>query len=162
MTDNDKIKQRSKLKEILVSYKRNQKKIVFANGCFDLLHRGHVQLLKRAKELGEVLIVAINDDESVRKIKGDKRPINTLSDRAEVLAALDSVDFVTWFSESNPADIIKELEPDILVKGGDWEKRKIIGKETVESGGGKVVTIPYLEGYSTNFLIEEICKRFKS
>lgn len=147
-------KTRAELKDILSKLKNAQKKIVFTNGCFDILHRGHTTLLKQAKSFGDILVVAINTDSSVKKLKGPKRPINSLNDRAGVLTALEVVDFVTSFSEADPLNIIKELKPDVLVKGGDWKPNKIVGGDFVASYGGKVKTVPYLKGYSTNSLIK--------
>jgi len=155
----DKIKKRTELEELSRRLKQNGKKIVFTNGCFDILHAGHIKLLKNAKDLGDILVVAINTDESVRKLKGKGRPINELSDRAKVLASLEVVDYVTPFSELDPAKIIREIKPDILVKGGDWKTKVIVGKEFVESYGGRVVTIPYLKGYSTSGFLEKLSKK---
>jgi D-beta-D-heptose 7-phosphate kinase/D-beta-D-heptose 1-phosphate adenosyltransferase len=134
------------------------KKIVFTNGCFDLIHTGHTRYLAKAKSFGDLLIVAVNSDSSVRMIKGEKRPINTQAERAEILAALESVDFVTIFDEPDPHKIISELQPDVLVKGGDWPIEKIIGRDVVEARGGKVVNVPYVEGASTTSIIEKILK----
>lgn len=134
------------------------KKIVFTNGCFDIIHTGHTRYLAKAKSFGDLLIVAVNSDSSVRMIKGEKRPINTQAERAEILAALESVDFVTIFDEPDPHKIISELQPDVLVKGGDWPIEKIIGRDVVEARGGKVVNVPYVEGASTTSIIEKILK----
>jgi len=134
------------------------KKIVFTNGCFDIIHTGHTRYLAKAKSFGDLLIVAVNSDSSVREIKGEKRPINTQAERAEILAALESVDFVTIFDEPDPHKIISELQPDVLVKGGDWPIEKIIGRDVVEARGGKVVNVPYVEGASTTSIIEKILK----
>ena len=136
--------------------KKDGKIIVFTNGCFDILHVGHIDLLEKAKSRGDVLIVGLNSDESVRCLKGEKRPINSEKDRAEVLAALESVDFVVIFLEDTPAEIIAEIRPQILVKGGDYHIGNIVGRETVESDGGRVVVIPLYEGKSTTGLIEKI------
>ena len=155
----DKIKKRTELEELSRRLKQNGKKIVFTNGCFDILHAGHIKLLKNAKDLGDILVVAINTDESVRRLKGKNRPINELSDRAKVLAGLEVVDYVVPFSELDPAKIIRQIKPDILVKGGDWKAKAIVGKEFVESYGGRVVTIPYLKGYSTSRLLEKLLKK---
>lgn len=156
-----KIKNLSTLKTIIRSLKRRGKKIAFTNGCFDILHKGHIKLLKEAKSMGDVLIVAINSDSSVKRIKGKKRPINTEMNRAIVLSAVEFVDFITIFGEPNPARVIKEIRPDVLVKGGDWKKDRIIGSEFVESMGGKVLSIPLAKGYSTSHLINAIMRRFK-
>lgn len=130
--------------------------MVFTNGCFDLLHAGHVHLLREARKLGDVLIVALNSDASVRKIKGPHRPIRLLAERAELVGSLEMVDYVTWFDETDPRRAIEELRPDVLVKGGDWARDNVVGADLVERLGGKVRVIPYLEGYSTTQLIERI------
>ena len=129
------------------------KRVVFTNGCFDLLHPGHVDYLSRARELGDALFVALNDDASVRRLKGPTRPIVPLSERMEILAALRSVDGVTSFSEDTPREIILALLPDVLVKGADWAPDAVIGRDTVEAAGGRVVLIPFLEGHSTSRII---------
>ncbi len=155
----DKIKSVSSLKKILKSLKKNGKKVIFTNGCFDILHRGHVKLLEKARSLGDVLVVAINTDSSVKKIKGPKRPINPERDRGIVLSALSFVDFVTFFGEPDPGRIIKQLDPDVLVKGGDWKKGEIVGANYVKSKGGKVYSLPLIKGYATSHLIASIRKR---
>ena len=132
--------------------------IVFTNGIFDLLHPGHVEYLTAARGMGTHLIVGINSDESTRRIKGEKRPLIPLQFRAEVLAALAVISHVTWFEEDTPAEMIRKVRPAILVKGGDWKPEQIVGKDFVESYGGKVVSIPYLSGYSTTTMIEKILK----
>ncbi len=134
------------------------KKIVFTNGCFDIIHTGHTRYLAKAKSLGDILIVAVNSDASVRMIKGDKRPINSEADRLETLAALEVVDFVAIFNEPDPYRVISEIKPDVLVKGGDWPIEKIIGRDVVEARGGRVVNVPYLDGASTTGIIEKIVK----
>jgi D-beta-D-heptose 7-phosphate kinase/D-beta-D-heptose 1-phosphate adenosyltransferase len=157
----NKIKSASKLKAILNALKRQGKKIVFTNGCFDILHNGHIKLLKKAKSLGDILVVAVNSDASVKKIKGSKRPFNSAEDRVLVLSAVEFIDFITTFSEPTPRRIIKKLSPDILVKGGDWKKEEIVGRDFVESKGGKIYSIPLAKGYSTSALIKTIAKRYK-
>ncbi len=137
------------------------KKIVFTNGCFDILHTGHIRYLAKAKSLGQVLVVAVNSDASVRTIKGEKRPINSVAERMEILAALESVDFVTLFNEPDPYNVISILKPDVLVKGGDWPLEKIIGGDIVVARGGQVVNVPYVEGASTTGIIERILKIYK-
>jgi D-glycero-beta-D-manno-heptose 1-phosphate adenylyltransferase len=134
--------------------KRRGRKVVFTNGCFDILHPGHARYLQAAKELGDILIVAINSDRSVRTIKGPNRPIMPQAERAEVMAALESVDFVTIFDEPTPRELITEMLPNVLVKGGDWALDQIIGREEVEAAGGTVVSIPVVEGYSTSRIIQ--------
>ncbi len=136
------------------------KKVVFTNGCFDLLHPGHVRYLQQARALGDALIVALNSDRSVRELKGDKRPILNEAERSEVMAALASVDFVTVFDEPTPREIISALLPDILVKGGDWGIDDIIGREEVETAGGKVMSLAFVDGCSTTDVIERIVQRF--
>lgn len=155
---NKKIKTLTSLTGIFAAARRKKKKVVFTNGCFDILHRGHVDYLNKAKALGDILIVAINSDSSVRKLKGPNRPITAQGDRAEILAGLESVDFITIFDEDTPAALINKLRPDILVKGADWQKDKVVGKDIVESSGGKVVLIKYLKGYSTSNIIAKINK----
>lgn len=137
------------------------KKIVFTNGCFDIIHTGHTRYLAKAKSLGDILIVAVNSDASVRMIKGDKRPINSEADRMETLAALEVVDFVTIFNEPDPYQVISEIKPDVLVKGGDWPIEKIIGRDVVEARGGRVVNVPYIDGASTTGIIEKIVKIYR-
>ncbi len=136
--------------------KRRGKTVVFTNGCFDLLHAGHIRLFRQAHRLGDVLIVALNDDRSVRKIKGPARPVFPLDERWEILAAIEDVDCLTSFSEETPRKIIAALVPDVLVKGGDWGPDQVIGREEVEAAGGKVVIAPYLKGSSTSSIIEKI------
>lgn len=144
----------------LVPLREQGKKIVFTNGCYDILHPGHVDLLARARALGDVLIMGLNDDDSVRRQnKGPDRPINTLSDRAFVLAHLASVDFVVPFGEDTPYLLIQSIEPDILVKGGDWNLDTIVGRDIVERRGGQVHALPLLSGYSTTGLIKTIRER---
>ncbi len=157
----DKIKTVQELQPLLSILRATGKKIVFTNGCFDLIHTGHTRYLAKAKSFGDVLVVAVNSDASVRGIKGSKRPINSEADRMETLAALESVDFVTMFGEPDPHRIISELQPDVLVKGGDWRIDQIIGRDVVEARGGKVVTVPYLEGASTTSIVEKILKQCK-
>lgn len=136
------------------------KKVVFTNGCFDLLHPGHVRYLQHARALGDALIVALNSDRSVRELKGDKRPILNEAERAEVMAALACVDFVTIFDEPTPREIISALLPDVLVKGGDWSIDNIVGREEVEAAGGQVMSLPFVDGCSTTDVIERIVQRY--
>jgi rfaE bifunctional protein nucleotidyltransferase chain/domain len=130
--------------------------LVFTNGCFDLLHPGHVRYLKQARGLGDALVVALNSDRSVRILKGQGRPILNEKERAEVIAALESVDYVTVFDEETPHSLIAQLLPDVLVKGGDWQLNDIVGREEVEAAGGKVLSLPFLEGSSSTEIIERI------
>jgi D-beta-D-heptose 7-phosphate kinase/D-beta-D-heptose 1-phosphate adenosyltransferase len=127
--------------------------VVFTNGCFDLLHQGHVSYLAQARKLGDYLVVALNSDSSVRKLKGPGRPLNSLRDRMEVMASLECVDYVTWFSQDTPLALIKKIRPDILVKGGDWKANQIVGANDVLSWGGRVYSLPYVRGKSTTRLI---------
>ncbi len=156
----EKIINREALKEKLQALKRGGKKIVFTNGCFDFLHVGHVRYLKAAKAQGDVLVVGLNSDGSVRQIKGPRRPVVPEDQRAEILASLACVDFVTLFDEPDPAMIIRFLMPDVLVKGADWAKDAIVGRDIVEGTGGQVVRIPLTEGVSTSDLIEKILDSF--
>jgi D-glycero-beta-D-manno-heptose 1-phosphate adenylyltransferase len=136
--------------------KRNGGKIVFTNGCFDLLHPGHIRSLEQARELGDALIVGLNSDSSVRTLKGPGRPVLPELERAEILAALECVDAVVIFNEPTPREIISRLLPDVLVKGGDWAGDKIIGREEVEAAGGRVVSVPVVPGYSSSAILEKI------
>jgi D-beta-D-heptose 7-phosphate kinase/D-beta-D-heptose 1-phosphate adenosyltransferase len=156
----NKIKTVPELRPLLGILQAMGKKIVFTNGCFDLIHTGHTRYLAKAKSFGDLLLVAVNSDSSVRMIKGEKRPINTQVERAENLAALESVDFVTIFDEPDPHKIISELQPDVLVKGGDWPVEKIIGRDVVEARGGDVISVGYIEGASTTGIIEKIVRRY--
>jgi D-beta-D-heptose 7-phosphate kinase/D-beta-D-heptose 1-phosphate adenosyltransferase len=132
------------------------KRIVFTNGVFDLLHPGHLRYLQAAREHGDALIVGLNSDASVRRNKGQERPINSENERAEVLSALASVDAVSIFDDDTPADIIRRVQPDILVKGADWPADQIVGRDTVEARGGRVILVPVEQGYSTSAIIEKI------
>jgi rfaE bifunctional protein nucleotidyltransferase chain/domain len=131
-------------------------RIVLTNGCFDLIHLGHVRYLQKARSLGDRLIVALNDDESVRNLKGKGRPLVPAMERAEVIGALGCVDWVTFFEENTPAELIKALQPDVLVKGGDWTVDQIVGRNEVEAAGGTVLSIPFEKGYSTTDVIRKI------
>ena len=153
-----KIKELIELKRQVHVWRTKPVKVVFTNGCFDILHVGHIQYLLEAKSLGDKLIVAVNSDESVRKLKGPERPVNHESDRALVLAALGCVDGVIIFNEETPAELIAALLPDILVKGGDWPVEKIVGSDFVIKNGGKVFSLPFREGHSTTSTIEKIKK----
>ena len=151
-----KIKDLKTLKKDTKRLKSEGKKIVFTNGCFDILHPGHTRYLYAARILGDYLIVAVNSDRSTRAIKGPDRPINSQVARAEVLAALDCVNGVVIFDEDDPFKVIKSLMPDILVKGGDWPEDEIIGADIVKEGGGEVKRIPYVSGYATTDIIKKI------
>ena len=148
--------------------KHQNKKVVFTNGCFDLLHVGHIRLLKKAKSLGDILIVGLNSDSSIKKLnkepsrrdKDDKRPILPQKDRAEILAGLESVDYVCLFNDQTPLRLIRIIKPDVLVKGADYKMTQIVGREEVLKNGGKVVTVPLYKGKSTTQLIRSIVKRY--
>ena len=135
---------------------RGSRRVVFTNGCFDLLHPGHIRLLEQARSLGDALVVGLNSDASVRRVKGDSRPLIRETERAEVLAALAAVDFVAIFDEATPREIIARLSPDVLVKGADWGADEIVGRAEVEGAGGKVVSIPLQPGYSTTRILQRI------
>ncbi len=140
----------------IAAQKGNGRRIVFTNGCFDLLHPGHIRCLEQARSMGDLLIVALNSDASVRELKGPDRPLIPEQERAEILAALEAVDYVVVFDDTTPQRLIARLLPDVLVKGGDWGPDEIIGREEVEAAGGRVVSIPVEPGYSTSNLLERI------
>ena len=148
------------LSSIVNTLKQDGKRIVFTNGCFDIIHVGHVRYLKEARELGDVLVVGLNSDISVRTIKGNNRPIVPQGERAEVLSSLKYVDYVVIFGEPDPYNTIAAIKPDVLVKGSDWGIDKIIGRDIVESYGGKVCTIPFIEGASSSGIIEDILTKY--
>src|SRR3990170_2749997 len=135
---------------------RGPRRVVFTNGCFDLLHPGHIQTLEAARSLGDVLVVGLNSDRSVRALKGAERPVVPESERAEILAALEAVDYVVIFDSETPRDLIAALLPDVLVKGADWGAGEIVGRAEVEGAGGRVVSIPLQPGYSTSEILEAI------
>src|SRR3989338_3362249 len=151
-----KIKNISELKKIVAELKAKGKKIVTTNGVFDILHIGHIRYLQEAKKLGNILIVAINSDSSTKKLKDPKRPLNNENDRAEALAALECVDYVTVFSEGNPIKILGIMKPNVHAKGGDYKINQIIEKDIVENNNGKIVLIPKVKGYSTTDFIKNI------
>lgn len=153
-----KICSRERLKKELARLRCEEKKIVFTNGCFDILHVGHTRYLKEAKKAGDILVLALNSDASVRAIKGEKRPIIPENERAELLASLEVIDFITIFSETTPLNLIEYLKPDVLVKGGDWAEENVMGRESVASWGGQVVIIPEIKGASTTNIVEKIIK----
>ena len=144
------------LSEVIKVSKLNSEKIVMTNGCFDILHAGHIAYLEQAATLGDLLVVAVNDDDSVRRLKGDTRPVNAVADRMAVLVGLASVDYALPFSEDTPAKLIEALAPDVLVKGGDYVVEEIAGHESVMARGGEVVVLDFLEGHSTSSLIERL------
>jgi len=146
---------------LIRDFQNKGKKIVFTNGCFDILHPGHSAYLAEAKALGDILVVGVNSDASVQRLKGDKRPIMPEQARARLLAALTAVDFVTIFNEDDPYQLIKLLEPDILVKGGDWDTSAIVGRDLVTARGGSVQSLPFIDQYSTTSIIEEILNKYQ-
>ncbi|MFA5143139.1 MAG: D-glycero-beta-D-manno-heptose 1-phosphate adenylyltransferase [Candidatus Omnitrophota bacterium] len=144
------------LSKILSPLRAKGKKIVFTNGCFDIIHTGHVKYLSRARRMGDLLVIGLNSDASVRRLKGRSRPINKQSDRAKVLAALRFVDYVVIFNEDTPERLIRKVRPDFLVKGGDWDESSIVGGRFVKSYGGKVGIVSFVNGYSTTSLVRRI------
>jgi len=152
----NKIYSREELKKIIDRHRKEGKKIVFTNGCFDILHVGHTRYLTEAKKQGNILVLGLNSDESVRSLKGKERPLIPENERADVIAALESVDYVTIFHELTPLELIEYLKPDILVKGGDWKEKDVVGRELIEKWGGRVIIIPEVKGSSTTNIIEKI------
>ncbi len=151
-----KLKTLDELIKIAAQARRNGKSVVFTNGCFDLLHRGHVHVLRQAKAVGDLLIVAINSDQSVKAIKGPTRPVAAEIDRLELIAAMEMVDYVILFDEPDPSKLITAIKPNVLAKGGDWGADEVVGADIVERQGGRVLLVPYLKGYSTTEMIERI------
>lgn len=151
-----KLKNWSQIKRIVARLRSRGERIIFTNGCFDVLHPGHIQYLEKAKQNGGILIVGLNSDASVRKIKGRARPIFPQKDRARLLSSLSCVDFVVIFNEPTPLSLIRSLKPDVLVKGADWQGKEVVGADLVKSWNGKVKLIPYLKGYSTSRIISRI------
>lgn len=154
----DKIKQREELQGIVERLKKEGKRIVFTNGCFDIVHQGHVLYLEEARQKGDILIVGVNTDSSVREIKGENKPIITQEGRMTVLAALEAVDYVVPFDEPDPFALISYLRPQVLVKGGDWAEEEVVGKELVE----QTAVVPYIKGTSTSGIIKTILQRYSS
>ena len=150
------ILEEKKLEAWLHDFRQTMDKLVFTNGCFDILHAGHVDYLQKARQLGDGLLVGLNNDESVRKLKGDSRPIVDEKARAIVLAALEAVDAVVFFKEETPGRLIDQVQPDVLVKGGDYLAEEIVGYQTVTTKGGTVKVLPFLEGHSTTSIIKKI------
>ena len=146
------------LSDIRNKIREENKKLVFTNGCFDILHKGHVSYLNQAKLLGDYLIVGVNSDKSVKKLKGESRPVNSELDRAFILDNLKSVDYVTIFNEDTPYELIKLLLPDCLVKGGDWKEKEIVGSDIVKENKGKVVSLNFINNYSSSSIIDKIRK----
>ena len=154
--ENGEIIESGNIKQELSKLRGKSKKIVFTNGCFDIIHAGHISYLNEAKTLGDILIVGLNSDKSVRRLKGGGRPIVSEQDRAYVLANLKPVDYVIMFDEDTPYELIKEIKPDVLVKGADYEGKSIVGSDIVESSGGKTVLINFIKGKSTSGIIKKI------
>lgn len=154
------LKSLEEIKSIRSTLNTDNKKVVFTNGCFDIIHAGHIDYLNKAKALGDVLIVGLNTDDSVKKIKGDKRPIINQDERAKIISNLKPVDYVVFFDEDTPAKLIDELVPDILIKGADWKMDEIVGGETVLANGGEVKTIEFVNDQSTSKIIELITSRY--
>lgn len=154
----EKIKGIQELKKCILNWREQNQKIVFTNGCFDLLHLGHVDYLAKAKDLGDRLIIGVNTDASIRRLKGEFRPLQDENSRLHLLAALEVVDAVVLFDEDTPYELIKQVQPDVLVKGADYKPESIVGYDIVTSRGGKVETIEYLEGYSTTSIEQRILK----
>jgi len=156
-----KVKKREELGAILEDMKKKGKRIVFTNGCFDLLHVGHIRYLEEAKGFGDILVVGMNGDRSVRNLKGPERPILPEEERAEILSGLGCVDYVTLFDEPDPFQLISVLKPHTLVKGGDWTRETTVGREVVEESGGEIVILPFVQGSSTSNIIQTILKRYE-
>lgn len=154
----NKVKSLDELIEIRKGFVQKGKTVVFTNGCFDILHRGHIHLFRQAKKYGDILFVAVNDDQSVRRLKGPARPVFPLNERLEVLEAVDVIDYLVAFAEETPRELIQALCPDVLVKGGDWKPEEVVGREEVEGAGGKVIIVPYLPGRSSSEIIKKIRK----
>ena len=154
------LKSLEEIKLIRSALKADNKKVVFTNGCFDIIHAGHIDYLNKAKALGDVLIVGLNTDNSVKRIKGDKRPIISEDERAEIISNLKPIDYVVFFDEDTPAELINELVPDILIKGADWKTDEIVGGETVLANGGEVKTIKFVNDQSTSKIIDLITNRY--
>ena len=157
-----KIRSRESLASLLATARRQGRKVVFTNGCFDLLHVGHVRYLQRARQLGDLLVLGLNSDASIRRLKGPQRPLIGEEERAHILAALDCIDFVTIFDEDTPLELLELLRPDILVKGGDYIPERVVGRELVESYGGRVELIPFVDGKSTTGIIEKILENYRN
>lgn len=156
------IENRQEIVEIRKKLKQEGKKVVFTNGCFDILHAGHVDYLNKAKAMGDILIVGLNSDSSIRRIKGELRPIVPQRERAFLIGNLKAVDFVTFFDEDTPGELISAIIPDILVKGADWRIDQIVGRDVVEENGGEVKTIEFVNNQSTTNIIQTVLERYKN
>jgi rfaE bifunctional protein nucleotidyltransferase chain/domain len=151
-----KSRQWAELKEAVLAAKNNGKTVGFTNGCFDILHVGHVQYLQAAKKECDILVIGVNSNDSVRRLKGENRPVNDELARMKVLAALECVDFLTLFNDDTPFELIKSLTPNILFKGGDWTEDSVVGAQYVKDNGGKVIIVPFVDGFSTTTTIEKM------
>ena len=156
----NKIVHLEKLKKIRSTLERKKKVVVFTNGCFDIIHRGHIDYLKKARSFGDVLIVAVNSDSSVKKLKGKERPLVSLEDRLYILSNFSFIDYLIPFNDETPRKVIEEVLPDNLIKGSDYKKREIVGADIVRKNGGKVVTIPFVKGKSSSAIINKIKRRY--
>ena len=160
MKARDKVKTAEDLERICRSAREGRQRVVFTNGCFDLLHAGHVKYLQKARSFGDLLVLGLNSDASVRRLKGERRPLIGEAERAHILAALDCVDFVVLFGEDTPLKLIKTLKPAVLVKGGDYTPEGVVGKDEVESYGGRVELVEFVDGKSTTNIIEKILQTY--
>jgi D-beta-D-heptose 7-phosphate kinase/D-beta-D-heptose 1-phosphate adenosyltransferase len=158
---NDKVKDLKDLLKAIEVHREKGEKLVFTNGCYDLIHVGHIRFLTQCKNLGDRLILALNTDRSVKRLKGANRPIFPQDERTEIVSSFEVVDYVTVFDQDDPLEIIRAIKPDVLVKGGDWSLDTIIGRDVVESYGGRVLSLPLVAGYSTSRLISAITSRYK-
>jgi D-beta-D-heptose 7-phosphate kinase/D-beta-D-heptose 1-phosphate adenosyltransferase len=156
-----KIKTLKEIKKISQELKKNGKTIVFTNGCFDIIHPGHIKILKKAKSIGDVLIVGLNSDKSIKKIKGEKRPVIDQKGRSEILSSFWMIDYIVLFNEETPEKLIKVILPNFIVKGGDYKENEVAGRDIVEKYGGKVIIVPLYKKYSTTNLIRKINENFK-
>ena len=156
----DKIKTQDELVEILQKEKAAGKKVVFTNGCFDIVHVGHTRYLKLAREKGDLLVVALNTDESARQLKGEERPLLPLDERLRIIASFWMVNYVTWFDELDPWNVIKKLRPDVLIKGGDYQIDEIVGRDILWKTGGEVIVVPLFQGNSTSRVLQRVIDRF--
>lgn len=156
-----KILSKEQLKIRLDEHRQEGKKIVFTNGCFDILHVGHVRYLQEARKLGDLLVLGLNSDSSVRTLKGEKRPLVPQDERADVLAALEAINYVTIFDEATPLELIEYLKPDFLVKGGDWSEDEIVGADAIRKWGGRVIVAPLIQGRSTTNVVEKILQVYR-
>ncbi len=156
-----KILSKEQLKVRLDEHRQEGKKIVFTNGCFDILHVGHVRYLQEARKLGDLLVLGLNSDSSVRTLKGEKRPLVPQDERADVLAALEAINYVTIFDEATPLELIEYLKPDFLVKGGDWSEDEIVGADAIRKWGGRVIVAPLIQGRSTTNVVEKILQVYR-